>query len=107
MLTHHHFDHVMGVSAYESEGATLIAAAAHEKVARRAAEDGDSLDIKLVEDRMTIEGENRTVEIRSRSSTSGRQPTPSTCWSPICRKRAYFSRQITSHCREWARFRLQ
>lgn len=63
MLTHHHFDHVLGVSAYESEGATLIAASAHEEVARRAAEDGDALDIKLVKDRMTLEGESRTVEI--------------------------------------------
>jgi glyoxylase-like metal-dependent hydrolase (beta-lactamase superfamily II) len=63
MLTHHHFDHVMGVSAYESEGATLIAATAHEQVARRAAEDGDALKVKLVKDRMTLEGDSRTVEI--------------------------------------------
>ena len=63
MLTHHHFDHVMGVSAYELEGATLIAAAAHEKVARRAAENGDALKVKLVNDRMTLEGAERTVEI--------------------------------------------
>jgi len=63
MLTHHHFDHVMGVSAYESEGATLIAAAAHEKVARRAAENGDTMKVKLVDDRMTLEGAQRTVEI--------------------------------------------
>ena len=63
MLTHHHSDHVLGVAAYESEGATLIAAAAHEQVARRAAEDGDALKVKLVEDRMTLEGANRTVEI--------------------------------------------
>ena len=63
MLTHHHFDHVMGVSAYESEGATLIAATAHEKVVRRAAENGDALKVKLVDDRMTLEGAERTVEI--------------------------------------------
>ena len=63
MLTHHHFDHVMGVPAYESEGATLIAATAHEAVARRAAENGDELKIKLVKDRMTLEGAERTVEI--------------------------------------------
>jgi len=63
MLTHHHFDHVMGVSAYESEGATLIAAAAHENVARGAAENGDALKVKLVNDRMTLEGARRTVEI--------------------------------------------
>jgi len=63
MLTHHHFDHVMGVSAYESEGATVIAAAAHEIVARRAAENGDVLRVKLVDDRMKLEGAERTVEI--------------------------------------------
>jgi glyoxylase-like metal-dependent hydrolase (beta-lactamase superfamily II) len=63
MLTHHHFDHVMGVSAYETEGATLIAAAAHEKVTRRAAEDGDALKVKLVKDRMTLEGDRRSVQI--------------------------------------------
>lgn len=63
MLTHHHFDHVMGVSAYESEGATLITSAAHEKIARRAAENGDGLEIKTVDDRMTIEAGDRTVEI--------------------------------------------
>jgi glyoxylase-like metal-dependent hydrolase (beta-lactamase superfamily II) len=63
MLTHHHFDHVMAVSAYETEGATLIAAAAHEKVTRRAAEDGDALKVKLVKDRMTLEGDRRSVQI--------------------------------------------
>ena len=63
MLTHHHFDHVLGVSAYEEEGATVIAAKAHERIARRAAEDGESLKMKLVEDRMTLEGNSRRVEI--------------------------------------------
>lgn len=63
MLTHHHFDHVLGVTAYEAEGATLIASAAHERIVRRAAEDGDALDVKPVADRMTVDGSNRTVEI--------------------------------------------
>jgi glyoxylase-like metal-dependent hydrolase (beta-lactamase superfamily II) len=63
MLTHHHFDHVMGVTAYEEEGATLIAAAAHERIARRAAADGESLDIELVDDKMTIEAGDRRIEI--------------------------------------------
>jgi glyoxylase-like metal-dependent hydrolase (beta-lactamase superfamily II) len=63
MLTHHHFDHVMGVPAYEAEGATLIASKAHEKIARRAAEDGEALKVKAVKDRMTLEGESRRVEV--------------------------------------------
>ncbi len=63
MLTHHHFDHVMGVQPYEAEGATVIAATAHEKIARRAAADGDKLSLKTVDDRMTLEGENRSVQI--------------------------------------------
>lgn len=63
MLTHHHFDHVVGVPAYEGEGATLIAAAAHENIVRAAAEDGAALKVRLVTDRMTLEGEKRNVEI--------------------------------------------
>ena len=63
MLTHHHFDHVMGVTAYEAEGAKLITAAAHETVARDAAADGEALKVKTVKERMTLEGEDRTVEI--------------------------------------------
>ncbi len=63
MLTHHHFDHVVGVGAYEAEGTTLIAAAAHEKVVREAAQDAEALKLKTVADRMTLEGETRTVEI--------------------------------------------
>jgi len=63
MMTHHHFDHVVGVAAYEAEGATLIAAPAHEKIVRRAAEDGDALKIKTVAGRMTLKGDERDVEI--------------------------------------------
>ncbi len=63
MLTHHHFDHVVGVGAYEAEGTTLIAAAAHEKVVREAAQDAEALKLETVADRMTLEGETRTVEI--------------------------------------------
>ena len=48
MMTHHHFDHVLGVSAYEEEGATVIAAAAHERVMRRAANDTEGLDIRIL-----------------------------------------------------------
>ena len=63
MLTHHHFDHVMAVPTYESEGATLIAAEKHEAIARGAAEDGESLKLKVVRDGMSIEGGDRVVEI--------------------------------------------
>ena len=63
MLTHHHFDHVMGVSAYEAEGATLISAAAHEAIARRAAEDGDALEIETVVDRISIDSGDREIQI--------------------------------------------
>lgn len=63
MLTHHHFDHVMGVSAYESEGATVIAAKAHETIARRAATSGDTLHLQTVRDRMQLKTDDRVVDI--------------------------------------------
>lgn len=63
MLTHHHFDHVLGVGPYEAEGATVIGAAAHEAIARRAAEDGDRLDFEAVPDRMSLESGGRVVEV--------------------------------------------
>ena len=63
MLTHHHFDHVMGVQPYEAEGATVIAASAHETIARNAAADGDNLKLKTVDGQMTLKGEGRTVQI--------------------------------------------
>lgn len=63
MLTHHHFDHVVGVPAYEAEGATVIAAAAHEAKAREAADDGDALKLQTVDGRMTLESEKRTLHI--------------------------------------------
>ena len=63
MLTHHHFDHVMGVAAYESEGATLIVSAEHEAIARRAAADGAALKLAAVEDRKIIEAGDRVIEV--------------------------------------------
>ncbi len=63
VMTHHHFDHVLGVPAYEAEGATVIAATAHEDVIRNAAEDGDALKLKTIDDRYVIEDKNRRVEI--------------------------------------------
>ena len=63
MLTHHHSDHVLGVTAYEEEGATIIAADAHERIARRAAEDGENLDLELVDEKKVIEAGGMRVEI--------------------------------------------
>lgn len=63
VMTHHHFDHVLGVSAYEAEGATVIASGAHEQVVRDAAENGELLDFQGVDDRMVIEDHSRRVEL--------------------------------------------
>lgn len=63
MMTHHHFDHVLAVTDYESEGATVIASSEHEKIVRRAAEDGEALALKTVKDRMTLETNDRRVDI--------------------------------------------
>lgn len=63
VMTHHHFDHVMGVSSYEAEGATLVSSAAHEKIVRRAADNGDELKLETVTDRMVLESDSRRIEI--------------------------------------------
>jgi glyoxylase-like metal-dependent hydrolase (beta-lactamase superfamily II) len=63
LITHHHFDHVLGVPAYQAEGATVIAAEAHERVAREAALDGVQLDLELIDERMTIESDEQRVDI--------------------------------------------
>jgi len=70
MLTHHHFDHVVGVQAYEAEGATVIAATAHEKIARRSAQDGEALKLETVDGRLALRGEGRSVEIIDIGPTS-------------------------------------
>jgi len=63
MLTHHHFDHVMSVSDYEKEGATVIASEAHVQIAREAAEDGDSLSVLAVGDEYTLTAGERVIRI--------------------------------------------
>jgi len=63
MMTHHHFDHVMGVPAYEEEGATIIAARAHERIVRRAAGDSEMLEVMLVDNDMTLETKDRRIDI--------------------------------------------
>lgn len=63
MLTHHHFDHVVSVAGYEAAGATVITASAHELIARGAAESGDTLNVKTVDKRMTLESGKRTLHV--------------------------------------------
>jgi glyoxylase-like metal-dependent hydrolase (beta-lactamase superfamily II) len=63
MMTHHHFDHVVGVQPYEEEGATIIASEAHERIVRRAAADPELLKVKLVGDTMTLESKARRIDI--------------------------------------------
>ncbi len=63
MMTHHHFDHVLGVPAYEEEGATVVAATAHERVVRDAANDAELLEMQLVDDRLVLETDHRRLEV--------------------------------------------
>jgi glyoxylase-like metal-dependent hydrolase (beta-lactamase superfamily II) len=63
LMTHHHFDHVLAVPSYEEEGATIIASAAHERIIRRAADDTEGVSLELVDDRMTLESQDRRIEI--------------------------------------------
>ena len=63
VMTHHHSDHVLAVSAYEQEGATVVAANAHEQVVRNAAENGELLDFHGVDDRFVLEDQSRRVEL--------------------------------------------
>ena len=63
VMTHHHFDHVLGVTAYEQEGATVVGSVAHEAVIREAAENSELLNFKGVEDRIVLEDGSRRVEL--------------------------------------------
>lgn len=63
LMTHHHFDHVLAVPSYEEEGATIVTASAHERIVRRAAQDPEGVSLELVDEGMTLEGSDRTVEI--------------------------------------------
>lgn len=63
VMTHHHFDHVLGVPVYEAEGATVIAATTHETVMRDAVENGETLNLETVDDRFIIKDRNRRIEI--------------------------------------------
>jgi glyoxylase-like metal-dependent hydrolase (beta-lactamase superfamily II) len=63
VLTHHHNDHLVGVPAWEAEGAEIFTVKAHEQVVRSNATDGDALKLKFVEDRYVFDGGGRTLEI--------------------------------------------
>jgi len=63
VITHHHNDHVLGVPAYQDEGATVLTVKEHEAVVRAAASDADSLKVQLVEDRYVFDDGNRQLEI--------------------------------------------
>ena len=56
VLTHHHNDHLVGVTAYEKEGAVVLTSKANEAVVRNSAENGEALKLKFVEDRYVFEG---------------------------------------------------
>lgn len=63
MMTHHHFDHVLGVTAYEEEGATVIAARAHERIVRRAASNSEMLEVEIVDGKTSLETAKRRIDI--------------------------------------------
>ncbi len=70
MMTHHHFDHVLGVAVYESEGATVVGSASHEKIIRGAAKHGDTLNFEAVTDSMTLETSSRRVDVLDLGATA-------------------------------------
>ena len=74
MMTHHHFDHVLGVTDYEEEGATIITASAHERIVRRAANDTEGVSLKLVDGRTVLETDDRRVEIIDIGPTAHTEP---------------------------------
>mgnify|MGYP001825844406 CR=1 FL=1 len=63
VMTHHHNDHVLGVPAYQAEGAVVLTVKEHEAVMRSAATDADSLVLQFVEDKYLFDDGNRQLEI--------------------------------------------
>ncbi len=63
VITHHHFDHVLGVTAYEDEGATVLASLAHRKIIEDKAKDPARLKLKLVRKKHILKDSSRRVEI--------------------------------------------
>ncbi|MBT7950719.1 MAG: MBL fold metallo-hydrolase [Gammaproteobacteria bacterium] len=63
VITHHHFDHVVAVSAYEAEGATVLASSAHKTVVKNAAKNSKNLKLKTVAKKRVLKDKTRRVEI--------------------------------------------
>lgn len=63
VLTHHHNDHLVGVTAYEDEGATIFTVKDHEEVVRGTAEDGESLKLEFVDGKAVLSSGSRTLEL--------------------------------------------
>lgn len=63
VITHHHFDHVVAVSAYEAEGAIVLASGAHKAVVKKAANNAEKLKLKTVKNKHVIKDKTRRVEI--------------------------------------------
>jgi glyoxylase-like metal-dependent hydrolase (beta-lactamase superfamily II) len=61
VLTHHHSDHVPGVSDYAAENATVITFSENETVVRNAAGDQD-VELEFVKDHMRLTDGERTIE---------------------------------------------
>jgi len=62
VLTHHHSDHVPGAAAYAKEGATIVTFRDNESVVREAAGDAEA-KLQFVDQRMTLNGGSRSVEL--------------------------------------------
>ncbi|MDX1381935.1 MAG: MBL fold metallo-hydrolase, partial [Xanthomonadales bacterium] len=62
VLTHHHSDHVPGAAAYAKEGATIVTFRDNESVVREAAGDAEA-KLAFVDQRMTLDGGSRSVEL--------------------------------------------
>ncbi len=63
VLTHQHFDHTVGVPTYVAEGATVVAASAHEQIVRDAAGEGAEFELLLVDDDHSLGDRTRAVEV--------------------------------------------
>ncbi|NKB37674.1 MAG: MBL fold metallo-hydrolase [Gammaproteobacteria bacterium] len=63
VITHHHFDHILGVTAYEEEGATVIASRAHRKIIEDKAKNAENLKLKLVRKKHVLKDSSRRLQI--------------------------------------------